>query len=338
VVTLSGSGARVLFRLDRAAIVIDGASSDGFIRKLLGGRPIRRPISVALGYDSQLGFIHEVHTPSATDAVGAEPPFDSSGRAGPPTLRITLPLGGGGLLGINVHEVVLAAGYRSADAPDTGWAVAAGILVSFSTKIGPVYLRVDQLGLSATADTMTPSDERNLRFVQAGVGVQLLRRVVPGACAHRRLGAAGLLEHAQRRLDESASDAFAPPGAGHDEQFDEPGIGGVEEAGDDRVAQEPDRKVAVVGQQRAADRRREEVAHVVLVDGGDLVVFLGHLAHETDDGGLVSGAGVADGHGHGGLLGRGVFSSCRSASRAPCLLSPASGERCVLRHMPGGGA
>ena len=59
--------------------MIDGASADGFMRKLLGGRPIRRPISVALGYDSQLGFIHEVHTPSSTDAAGAEPPFDSSG-------------------------------------------------------------------------------------------------------------------------------------------------------------------------------------------------------------------------------------------------------------------
>lgn len=170
VVTLSGSGARVLFRLDQAAIVIDGASRDGFMRKLLGGRPIRRPISVALGYDSQLGFIHEVHMPASTDAAGAEPPFDSAGRAGPPTLRMTLPLGGGGLLGINIHEIVLRMAYRSADEPDTGWAVAAGILVSFSTQLGPVYLRVDELGLAATADTMTPSGDRNLRFVQAGVG------------------------------------------------------------------------------------------------------------------------------------------------------------------------
>jgi hypothetical protein len=166
--TLSGVGARVLFRVDQAAIVIDGASSDGFVRKLLGGRPVRFPLSFALGYDSQLGFIHSLHRPSAADAAGAEPPFDSSGPAGPPTLDMTLPLGGGGLLGINVHEIVLRAGYRSATAPETGWAVAAGILVSFSTKLGPVYLRVDRLGLAATADTMTPASERNLRIVQAG--------------------------------------------------------------------------------------------------------------------------------------------------------------------------
>jgi hypothetical protein len=169
VLTLSGGGARMLLRLDRAAIVIDGADRDGFLRKLLGGRPIRRPISLALGYDAQLGFIHEVHTPSSTDASGAEPPFDSSGRAGPPTLRLTLPLGGGGGLGINLHEVVLRAGYRTAEAPDTGWAVAAAVLVSFSTRLGPVYLRVDELGLAASLDTMTPSGERNLRFMQAGV-------------------------------------------------------------------------------------------------------------------------------------------------------------------------
>jgi len=44
-ITMSGSGARVLFRLDQAAVVIDGASSDGFVRKLLGGRPIREPVA-----------------------------------------------------------------------------------------------------------------------------------------------------------------------------------------------------------------------------------------------------------------------------------------------------
>ena len=47
--------------------------------------------------------------------------------------------------------------------------MAVGALVSFSTQIGPVYLRVDRLGLAATVDTMTPSEERNLRLVQAGV-------------------------------------------------------------------------------------------------------------------------------------------------------------------------
>ncbi|MET0180235.1 MAG: DUF6603 domain-containing protein, partial [Novosphingobium sp.] len=100
---------------------------------------------------------------------GPEPPFDSSGPAGPPDLAMTLPLGGGGLLGINVHEIVLRLAYQKATAPETGRAVALGVLISFSTTLGPVYLRVDRLGLAATVDTMTPRDERNLRVVQAGV-------------------------------------------------------------------------------------------------------------------------------------------------------------------------
>lgn len=169
VLTLSDSGARVLLRLDHCALVIDSADKDSFLRTLLGGRPMRKPFSLGLGYDAAQGFIHEVHVPSAVDATGPEPPFDSSGPAGPPALEMTLPLGGGGTLGINVHEVVLRLAGRRADAPETGWAVAVGGLVSFSTQLGPVYLRVDRLGLLAEMDTTTPSDERNLRVVDAHV-------------------------------------------------------------------------------------------------------------------------------------------------------------------------
>jgi hypothetical protein len=177
VLTIGGPGARVLLRLDKAAVVIDGASADGFMRKLLGGRPIRKPISAAVGYDSKLGFIHEIHMPSSTDAAGVEPPFDSSGPAGPPDFEMTLPLGGGGLLGINVHEIVLRAAGQKAEAPESGIAVALGLLVTFSTQIGPVYLRVDRLGLEASADTMTPPEQRNLRVLQAGVGAAAPRGI-----------------------------------------------------------------------------------------------------------------------------------------------------------------
>ena len=90
------------------------------MRKLLGGRPIRVLSRLALGYDSQLGFIHEVHTPSSTDATGRRAAVRLVGPrrpARPSTL--TLPLGGGGLLGINVHEIVvrlrLPRGHRARD-------------------------------------------------------------------------------------------------------------------------------------------------------------------------------------------------------------------------------
>lgn len=169
VLTLSATGARVLLRLDHCALVIDSADKDSFLRKLLGGRPIRKVFSLGLGYDAKAGFIHELHVPPTVDATGPEPPFDTSGPAGPPALEKTLPLGGGGLLGINVHEVVLRLAGERADDPETGWAVAVGALVSFSTQLGPVYLRVDRLGLFAAVDTMTPSEERNLRLVEAHV-------------------------------------------------------------------------------------------------------------------------------------------------------------------------
>ncbi|WP_421741050.1 DUF6603 domain-containing protein [Cellulomonas sp.] len=169
VLTLSASGARILLRLDHCALVIDSADKDSFVRKLLGGRPMRKVFSLGLGYDAALGFIHEVHVPPSVDATGPEPPFDSSGPAGPPAIEKTLPLGGGGTLGINVHEVVLRLAGRRAEAPETGWAVAAGGLVSFSTQLGPLYVRVDRLGLFAAVDTMTPSAERNLRVIDAHV-------------------------------------------------------------------------------------------------------------------------------------------------------------------------
>ncbi|NUU16754.1 hypothetical protein HP550_05765 [Cellulomonas humilata] len=169
VLTLSASGARILLRLDHCALVIDSADKDSFVRKLLGGRPIRKVFSLGLGYDAALGFIHEVHVPAGVDATGPEPPFDSSGPAGPPALEKTLPLGGGGVLGINVLEVVLRLAGRRAEPPESGWAAAAGGLVSFSTQLGPLYVRVDRLGLLAAMDTMTPSDERNLRVVDAHV-------------------------------------------------------------------------------------------------------------------------------------------------------------------------
>ena len=172
--TLSATGARVLVVLDDCALVVDGASADSFIRKLLGGKPYRTMFGLSLGYDSNLGFIHEVHRVSGVDATtNAAVPFDSSGPAGPSDLDITLPLGGGGVLGINVLELVLRLAWRSADAPQTGWAVAAGGLITFSATWGPVYLRVDELGLLAQLDTMKPSDQRNLRLVDAHVDASL---------------------------------------------------------------------------------------------------------------------------------------------------------------------
>ncbi len=173
--TLSATGARILAVFDNCALVVDGASADSFIRKLLGGKPYRTMFGFSLGYDSNLGFIREIHRVSGADATGATVPFDSAGRAGPSDLDLTLPLGGGDLFGtgINLLEVVVRLAGRTADAPATGWAVAAGALITFSATWGPVYLRVDQLGLLFQADTMTLQKDRNLKVIDAHVDASL---------------------------------------------------------------------------------------------------------------------------------------------------------------------
>lgn len=172
--TLSASGARILARLDSCAIVIDGKSSDSFMRKLLGGRPFRKTVGLSLGYDSNLGFIKEIHQVATVDATGPEPPFDSTGPAGPSDLDLTLPLGGGTLLGIpgtNLHELVVRLAAREGDGFNGGWAVAAGALMTFSVNWGPVYLLVERLGVFVGLDTITLQKDRNLEVINADLDV-----------------------------------------------------------------------------------------------------------------------------------------------------------------------
>jgi uncharacterized protein DUF6603 len=168
--TLSASGARILARLDSCAIVVDGKSSDSFMRKLLGGRPYRKVVGLSLGYDSNLGFIKEIHQVATVDATGPEPPFDSTGPAGPSDLDLTLPLGGGTVLGIpgtNLHELVVRLAAREGDGFNGGWAVAAGALITFSVNWGPVYLLVERLGVFVGLDTITLQKDRNLEVINA---------------------------------------------------------------------------------------------------------------------------------------------------------------------------
>ena len=89
---------------------------------------------------------------------GAEPPFDSSGPRRSADVR-----------GDAAARRRRAARHQRARDRGAGWPTGRrrrprpagrwpiGVLVSFSTQIGPVYLRVDQLGLAGHADTMTPA-------------------------------------------------------------------------------------------------------------------------------------------------------------------------------------
>ncbi len=170
--TISSTGARILAQLDSCAIVVDGRSADTFMRKLLGGRPYRKTVGVSFGYDSNLGFFKEIHQVD-TVTSGPQPPFDSTGPAGPSELDLTLPLGGGNLFGVlNVQELVVRLAVRGTDYPETGWAAAAGALITFSVTFGPVYFRVERLGLQVELDTLKPKPpetKRNLRIVEVGL-------------------------------------------------------------------------------------------------------------------------------------------------------------------------
>ena len=46
--------------MNDSALVLDGADNDGFVRKLLGGTPLRLPFTVTLGYASGRGLILRV--------------------------------------------------------------------------------------------------------------------------------------------------------------------------------------------------------------------------------------------------------------------------------------
>lgn len=166
--TISATGARILAQLDSCAIVIDGKSSDSLMRKLLGGRPYRKVVGISLGYDSDLGFVKEIHQVDTVAASGPQPPFDSTGPAGPSDLDLTLPLGGGNLFGVlNVHELVVRLAAREGDGFNGGWAVAAGALITFSVSWGPVYLLVERLGVFIGLDTITLQKDRNLKVINA---------------------------------------------------------------------------------------------------------------------------------------------------------------------------
>ncbi len=211
--TLSASGARILARLDSCAIVVDGKSSDSFMRKLLGGRPYRKVVGLSLGYDSNLGFIKEIHQVATVDATGPEPPFDSTGPAGPSDLDLTLPLGGGTVLGIpgtNLHELVVRLAAREGDGFNGGWAVAAGALITFSDYFGALVLRFGKritltcLGLASTKDRE---------------GNPLTSFILIGTVDHLGLSVGfvtfdgfGLLYAADRTLDVPAVRAALPSG------------------------------------------------------------------------------------------------------------------------------
>ena len=139
-------------------------------RRLHAQAPRRPPAPAAvlprgLGYDAKLGFIREVHLAVGQPTrPGVSRRSTRRGPAGPPRSRRRSRWAVARLLGDQRPRGRAAARRpEEADRTETGWAVAIGALVTFSTQIGPVYFRLDRLGLASAPTPCTPAEDRNLR-------------------------------------------------------------------------------------------------------------------------------------------------------------------------------
>ena len=105
---LGTTAAEARAELADGALVIDSSDSDGLIRRLLGGTPLRLPFSVVLGYASDRGLFVEGGIPKATPTAGGtdNSPLAGDGPVGRTVLAATVPISR--RLGpVTVHEVAL---------------------------------------------------------------------------------------------------------------------------------------------------------------------------------------------------------------------------------------
>jgi hypothetical protein len=175
--TLASSGAEMLVTLDDSAVVVDSSDSDGFISEMLGHTPLRLPFSIVVGYSSSRGLVLEGSAPPAGTPAQPTNPLSGSGNVGPPVIAATIPIGRA-FGPVTVHEVSIRLTRGPADAaPKDMNQSTLEADTSFSVSIGPVYLRLDQLGLLVTLDGSKPPAERNLRFVDLRPGIKFPRGV-----------------------------------------------------------------------------------------------------------------------------------------------------------------
>lgn len=174
--TLASSGAEALLNIADSALVLDPDDHDGLVAELLGHTPLRLGLSGVVGYSTSRGLVLEGSaSPAGTSAQPA--PLSGSGNVGPPVIAMTIPIGRG-YGPVTVHEVTVRLTRGPADvAPQLMTEQTLEIDTSFSAQIGPVYLRLDQLGLLFTLDDSKPDSERNLRFVDLSLGAKAPRGV-----------------------------------------------------------------------------------------------------------------------------------------------------------------
>jgi hypothetical protein len=170
-VTLGPDGAELLVTLADAALVVDSADHDGLVSELLGKTPLRLGFGLVFGYSSSRGRVLEASF-SATGKPAQPAPLGGPATSGSPVLAFTIPVGRG-YGPVTVHEVALRLTRGPADAaPQDMNQQTLEIDTSFSAQIGPVYLRLDQLGLLLRVDGAKPASERNLGLVDLHLGAK----------------------------------------------------------------------------------------------------------------------------------------------------------------------
>jgi hypothetical protein len=170
---LRSDAAELLATLSDAALVLDAADHDSFAGELLGKTPLRLPFNLVIGYSSSRGLVLEGSVASS----GKPPPLTGSGNIGPPVIAATIPVGRA-FGPVTIHEVGLRLTRGPVGAPPTQMKQFIFELdTSFSAQIGPVYIRMDQLGIQLTVDSGKPPSERNLRLVDLNVGAKFPRGI-----------------------------------------------------------------------------------------------------------------------------------------------------------------
>jgi hypothetical protein len=169
--------AELLLSVTDGALRIEPGDTDSFMGELLGKTPLRLPFNLTIGYSSKRGLVLEGGPGSDEN----RPPLSGAGNVGPPVIAATIPIGRAiGPLTIHEVGVRLALGMTAAQAvaqPSQIQKVGVELDASFSAQIGPVYFRVDQLGLKLTIDGERPRAERNLRLVDLRAGAKFPRGI-----------------------------------------------------------------------------------------------------------------------------------------------------------------
>jgi hypothetical protein len=170
---LTSDGAEFLTTITDAALLIETADHDSFTGEMLGKSPFRLPFNLIIGYSSSRGLVLE-----ASRGASAKPaPLSGSGNVGPPIFAATIPIGTA-LGPVTVHEVSLRLSRGPADVPPAKMKqTTIEVDTSFSAQIGPVYIRMDQLGILFTVDSSKPPEERNLRLVDLHLGAKFPRGI-----------------------------------------------------------------------------------------------------------------------------------------------------------------